>query len=123
MRKNIITISDNGSVHVPTNVQMRDFEIAELFEVYFQTIRANIKAVLKSGVTTTDCAGGSVVMGNGTIIPDYHGLDMIVALAFRIQSYKADIFRKWIIRKMTTIERQPIVLQYNCNAIRLSDRN
>lgn len=105
MKKNLITISDNDSIHVPTNVQMRDFEIAELFGVYHQTIRTNIKAVLKSGVTIADYDGG-VVMGNGAIIPDYHGLDMVVALAFRIQSYKAEIFRKWVMRKAVEKEKE-----------------
>lgn len=105
MRKNIITISENGSVYVPTNVQMRDFEIAELFGVYHQTIQINIKAVLKSGVTIADYDGG-VVMGNGAIIPDYHGLDMVVALAFRIHSWQAEIFRQWIMRKAVEKEKE-----------------
>lgn len=105
MKKNLITISDNDSIHVSTNVQMRDFEIAELFGVYHQTIRTNIKAVLKSGVIIADYDGG-VVMGNGAIIPDYRSLDMVVALAFRIQSYKAEIFRKWIMRKAVEREKE-----------------
>lgn len=100
MKMDIITISENGTVCVPDNVQMRDFEIAELFGVYQQTIRANIKAVLKSGVTTANCDNG-VVVGNGTIIPDFHGLDMVMALAFRIQSYKAKIFREWMRKKVS----------------------
>lgn len=122
MKKNIITISDNGSVHVPINIQMRDFEIAELFGVMMPTIKSNIRAILKTGVVTEDLTGGATLV-SCNILPDYFGQDMVVAIAFRIQSYKADIFRKWIIRKMTTIEHQPIVLQYNCNSIRLSERN
>ena len=104
------------------SVQMRDFEIAELFGVMTPTVKSNIRAILKAGIANSNCANGGTVIGS-TIIPDFHGLDMIVAIAFRVQSYKADIFRKWIIRRMTTVERQPIVLQYNCNSIRLSDRN
>lgn len=69
-----------------------------------------------------DLTNGATLVGNN-ILPDYFGLDMVIALAFRIQSYKADIFRKWIIRRTNTVERQPIVLQYNCNTIRLSERN
>ena len=122
MKQRIITISNNGRVSVPDNVQMRDFEMAELFGVYHQTIRANIKAVLKSGIITSNCDIGGAIIGS-TIIPDYHGFDMVMALAFRIQSYKAEIFRKWIIRKMTTTECQPIVLQYNYQTICTSERN
>lgn len=51
MRKNIITISDNGSVYIPSNVQMWDFEIAELFGVMMPTVKSNIP---KNG----SCHGG-----------------------------------------------------------------
>ena len=122
MKKNIITISDNGSVYVPTNVQMRDFEIAELFGAMIPTVRSHVRAILKTGIATGDYTNAATLVGNN-VLPDYLGLDMVVALAFRIQSYKAEIFRKWIIRKTTTAEYQPVVLQYNCNTIRLSERN
>lgn len=120
--KGKISISETGVVTMTASVQMRDFEIAELFGVLTPTVKSNIRAMLKVGIAHSDCANGGAVIGS-TIIPDFHGLDMIVAIAFRIQSYKADIFRKCIIHKMTTMGRQPIVLQYNCNAIHLSDRN
>lgn len=47
MKREIITINGNGQVSVPDSVQMRDFEIAELFEVMMPTVRANIRAILK----------------------------------------------------------------------------
>ena len=95
MRQTIITISETGKVSVPTNVKMRDFEIAELFGVFIQTVKANIKAVIKMGVVIPDYTNDGTVVGN-LIIPDYYGLDMIVALAFRIQSPQAEIFRQSI---------------------------
>lgn len=122
MKENIITISDNGSVYVPTNVQMRDFEIAELFGAMIPTVRSHVRAILKTGIATGDYTNGATLVGNN-LLPDYFGLDMVVAITFRVQSYKAEIFRKWIIRKTTTAEHQPVVLQYNCNTIRLSERN
>ncbi|KAA6306078.1 hypothetical protein EZS27_042266 [termite gut metagenome] len=33
------------------------------------------------------------------VSPDYYGLDMIIAVAFRVQSAKAGIFRRWIMKK------------------------
>lgn len=104
MRQEIITISDNGMVFVPDNVQMRDFEIAELFGVMIPTVRSNILAVLKSGVCDGDFSNGGIVIGK-SIIPDYYGLDMVVALAFRIQSYRAGIFRKWVLGRVTRKEK------------------
>ena len=43
MKRDMVTISDNGTVSVPTNVQMRDFEIAELFGVMVPTVKGKIK--------------------------------------------------------------------------------
>ena len=120
--KGKISINETGVVTLTASVQMRNFEIAELFGVMTPTVKSKIRAILKAGIANSICANSGTVIGS-TIIPDLHGLDMIVAIAFRIQSYKAGIFRKWIIHKMTIIERQPIVLQCNCNVIRLSDQN
>ena len=53
MENRIITI-ENGKVFVPENVNMRVFEIADLFGVYIQTVNANIKAIIKSGVVSPD---------------------------------------------------------------------
>lgn len=99
MRQEIITISDNGMVSIPDNVQMRDFEIAELFGVIIPTVRSNIRTILKTGITTADCTNGATLVGCN-IVPDYHGLDMVVALAFRIQSYRAEIFRRWLLSRV-----------------------
>ena len=71
---------------------MQAFEIADLFGVYVQTVNANIKAVIKSGIISPDTSGQVAYNGN-TVIPINLGLDMIIALAFRIHSQRADIFR------------------------------
>lgn len=112
MKKDMVTISDNGTVNVPINVQMRDFEIAELFGVMVPTIRSNIRAILKTGVATADLTGGATLVGSN-VVPDYHGLDMVVAVAFRIQSYKAELFRQWIMFKMMRSNIQPIYIGVN----------
>lgn len=122
MKENRITISESGVVSVPDNVQMRDFEIAELFGAMIPTVRAHVGVILKTGIATGDYTNGATLVGNN-LLPDYFGRDMVVAIAFRVQSYKAEIFRKWIIRKTTTAEHQLVVLQYNCNTIHLSEQN
>lgn len=105
----MVTINDNGTVIVPTNVLMRDFEIAELFGVMVPTIRSNIRAILKTGVTTADLTNGATLVGCN-VVPDYHRLDMVVALAFRIQSAQTEVFRRWIMRKMMQSNMQPIYI-------------
>lgn len=107
MERKLIEISENGKVSVPDNVQMRDFEIAELFGVMIPTIRSNIRAILKTNIVIADCTNGATLVGCN-VLPDYHGLNMIVALAFRIQSPQAEIFRRWVLAKATKRESSMI---------------
>ena len=100
MKREIITISENGSVSVPDKVMMQDFEIAWLFGVTIPAVRANIRTILKTGIATGDYTNGATLVGNN-ILPDCYGLDMIMALAFRIHSPQAEIFRRWILGKVT----------------------
>lgn len=109
----IVTINGDGSVSVPDKVMMQDFEIAGLFGVMILTVRANIRTILKTGIVTGDLTNGATLVGNN-ILPDYYGLDMIMALAFRIHSPQAGILRRWILGKATGVERdiirQPILI-------------
>lgn len=99
MRK--ITISESGSIDIPDNVQMTSFEIADLFGVYIQTINSSIKVILKSHIV--DCDNfESGTMDGAIFIPNYFGLDMITALAFRIDSFKVRQFREWIFCRIET---------------------
>lgn len=92
MKSKKITISESRTVTLPSNpaetVWMRDFEIAELFGVMLPTIKSNIHAILKSGVVKADLQHGGVGYDN-YILLDYYGMDMITALAFRINSLNA----------------------------------
>ena len=91
MQRIAITISENGTVSVPDSVQMRDFEIAELFGVMIPAVRSNIRTILRSGVVVADAQHGGTILGNA-FYPDYYGLNMIMALVFRIQSHKRRYF-------------------------------
>ncbi|GHT36851.1 hypothetical protein AGMMS49574_29150 [Bacteroidia bacterium] len=97
----IITI-ENGIISVPQSgeVMMTSFEIAALFGVYVRTINGHVKAILKSGVIRTDISCPATVTGN-SVIPDVYGLDMITALAFRVHSPEAELFRERVIRRIT----------------------
>ena len=100
MKRKIIRI-ENGVVSVPqsSEIKMTVSEIASLFDVYGRDIYSNVKAIMKQGVVQVDVSVPAVVAGN-TVIPDVYGLEMIIALAFRIQSHKAEVFRKWLMKKI-----------------------
>lgn len=107
MARNLICIDERGTVSVPANVQMRDFEIAELFGVMVPTVKGKIKTMLKN--RHFDGCVYNVVSGNN-LIPDYFDLEVVVAVAFTVDSYRADIFRRWVMRKMMQSNMQPIYI-------------
>lgn len=108
MKREIITISENGVITIPSAttapILMRDFEIAELFGVYSPTIKAAIKAILKSGAVAPDYTHGGVVFGK-SLLPDYFGLDMITAIAFRIHSPQAQVFRELVLSRLSAVSK------------------
>lgn len=117
MERKLIKISEDGNVFIPDNVRMRDFEIAELFGAMIPAIRSNVRSILKSEVVAIDTQHGGTVLGV-TLLPDYYGLDMIIALAFRIHSYNAGILREWILQKVTAHSKCsniPLYISFNCN--------
>ncbi len=99
MKTNKITISDNGKIYIPAQVIMYPVEIADLFGVYTPTIIANIKTLLKSGIINPDISGEVTSFGN-TFTPLHFGIDMVTALAFRIHSPEALIFRQWVFKRV-----------------------
>ena len=98
MKNTKIKISDNGAVHIPRNVKMNIEEIADLFGIFYQSAKKNIRCVEALGICTGDQSMSGTVEGT-KIVSDYYGLDMIIAIAFRVQSVKTNIFRKWVIGK------------------------
>ncbi len=107
MKRGIITISEGGAVSVPTNVMMRDFEIARLLGVMIPTVRGAIKRLLKTRMGV-ECSGG--IVSGRSLIPEYYSLEMIIAIAFQVDSYEADIFRRWVMRRLTQSDAPPIYI-------------
>lgn len=98
-----ITI-ENGLVTIrPTanGVWLTQSQMADLFGVFTATINANIRAILKSGVLHEEHVVRRTRCRNGNIVERYN-LEMITALAFRLKSENAEVFRQWIIERATT---------------------
>lgn len=110
MKRDIVIISDNGKVNVPANVQMRDFEIAELFGVMLPTVKGKIKTLLKNR-HFNNCSYN--VVSGSSLIPEYFDLEMVVAIAFSVDSCQAGIFREWIMRKIMQSNTPPIYIGMN----------
>ena len=94
MERAIITIGENGSVNIPSgNIWMSEMELVELFGVISPTLRAAIKAIYKSGmlcpVSTQRCD-----LATPTSWATFYNLEMVIALAFRLNTYEASRIRQ-----------------------------
>ena len=108
MKREKITINDSGAVSVPDEVRMNIGEIANLLGIFYQTAKRYIRAIEKASIASGDYSMCCTVEGQG-VYPEYYGLDMIMAVAFRVHSKEADVFRKWIYHRAT----------HQCTQIRL----
>lgn len=102
MERNIITMTENGTVILPkdiTCVWMSEQELVELFGVIAPTLRAAIRAVYKSGVLKEYEVQRYIRLENG-YNADVYAFSMIVALAFRINSFGAEQVRNAILERL-----------------------
>lgn len=105
MKTQPITI-ENGRVTIRSSAKgiwLAQSQIADLFGVFTSAVNANIRAILKSGILQEDSVFRRTRCHNGNLVERYD-LEMITALAFRLKSENAEIFRKWIIERTTTPE-------------------
>ena len=102
MKNRKITI-ENGLVYIPNEVSMSVAEIADLFDIFYQTAKREIRVIEKSGGVGGDYSMSCIVEGQ-KIVPEYYGLEMVIAVAFRVQSRNAKVFQKWIIRKVSKVD-------------------
>lgn len=98
-----------GNILMPNNatcIWMSEPELVELFGVIAPTLRAAIHAVYKSGILKEHEAQKYIRLENG-YHADVFGFPMIVALAFRINSFGAEqvrnaVFERLYLRKEKT---------------------
>lgn len=99
-------IIENGRVTIrpsANRVWLTQNQIADLFSVFTSAVNANIRPILKSGVLQEDRVFRRTRCRNGNLVERYD-FEMITALAFRLKSEKAEVFRKWIIERATIPE-------------------
>ena len=101
MERVIITISENGRVNIPdSNVWMSEMELVELFGVLAPTLRAAIKAIYKSEMLCP-----AATQRCDTITPaswaTFYNLEMVVALAFRLNTYEVSTIRQKVLESLT----------------------
>ena len=104
MNRDKITI-ENGIVSVPASagIWMTQHQLADLFQCFVAKINANVRSILKTRVLDESNVCRTHYYKNGNSVEEY-GLEMIIALSFRIQSRNAKTFRKYIVGKFVRNE-------------------
>lgn len=100
-----ITIENNRVILRPTScgVWLTQHQIADVFGVFVSAVGANIRSIRKSGILCEEVICRMIRYKDGCSVEVY-SLEMITALAFRLDSREASIFRRWIIERATTPE-------------------
>ncbi len=102
MERSIMTINEYGSVILPEDISgiwMSEPELVELFGVIAPTLRAAIRAIYKSGVLNEYKVQKYIRLNNGCHA-DVFSFQIIVALAFRIDSFGAEQVRKLLFERL-----------------------
>ena len=112
MERGYISITERG-VQINTtsgNIWMSEHQIARVFDVFVSKISSNIRSILKNRLLRIEDVMYVHNFDGGSV--DLYNIEMITALAYRINSPKAEMFRKWTtLRQTTRVKTQnPIVV-------------
>lgn len=111
-------MTEHGTVTIPSEpVWMSEAELVALFGVIAPTIRAAIKAIYQSGILKEYEAQRYIRLSDKVGI-DVYSLEMVAALAFRINSYGAKRVRNTLLNRMyRQKEKASLLLSLNFNGI------
>lgn len=98
MKRNIITIEGKSVTVTGNDVWMTAWEIGELFNVTTTAVNAAIRAILKTDVLNDFEVCRYVRLENG-LNADVYSLEIIIPIAFRLNTYYTHVFRSWLLRK------------------------
>lgn len=105
MNRGIITISEMGTITIPTTtVWMTKFEIADLFGVFSCDIRKATRVIYKNKeLNETDTM--KYIKQTDGISYNVYNLEMVIAIAFRICSKETLLFRRFVINEICVTKK------------------
>ena len=105
-------MDEYGRIHFPSttnnDIWMSSNELIELFGIMYPTLKANIKAIYKSGILD-ECEGQKCINLSNGISIDVYALSMIIALSFRLNTLGAYKVRECVMNKLTAMPRNGIL--------------
>ncbi len=99
MKRGIITISETGTVTVPeVPVWMTLPEIADMLGVFEYDVRRSIKSIYRNE-ELYEFETMKYIKKNDGISYDVYNLEMVIAVAFKIQSKRSRMFRQFLMKR------------------------
>ena len=114
MERGIITITENGTVTMPTvPVWMTQQEMSDAFNVFGCDIRRAVHAIYKNMELFESDTMRYIRQDNG-ISYDVYSLEMVIAIAFRLRTKECMAFRRFVMDKLSSANRgNPIHLFFS----------
>ena len=108
MERGIITITENGTVTMPTvPVWMTQQEMSDAFNVFGCDIRRAVHAIYKNMELFESDTMRYIRQDNG-ISYDVYSLEMVFTIAFRLRTKECMAFRRFVMGRLTMNNRQPV---------------
>lgn len=108
MERGIITITENGTVTMPTvPVWMTQQEMSDAFNVFGCDIRRAVHAIYKNMELFESDTMRYIRQDNG-ISYDVYSLEMVITIAFRLRIKECMAFRRFVMGRLTMNNRQPV---------------
>lgn len=111
MKRNIITIAGKSVTVTGNDVWMTAWEIGELFNVTTTAVNAAIRAILKTDVLNDFEVCRYIRLENG-LSADVYSLEIIIPIAFRLNTYYTHVFRSWLLQKVYAKEQTDTYMLY-----------
>ncbi len=105
MKRDIIIIEDKAVSVTGNEIWMTSTEIAGLFHTGVPAVNAAIRAVRKPDVLNDYEVCRYMRLENG-LSADVYSLEIIIPIAFRLNTYCTHMFRRWLVEKALAKEKQ-----------------
>ena len=111
MTRGTIIIEDNTVIVTGNGVWMTATEIAGLFHTGVPAVNAAIRAVLKTDVLSDYEVCRYIQLENG-LYGDVYSLEIIIPVAFRLDTYCTHVFRTWLVGKALSKEKRQAYVMF-----------